>query len=735
MTQPSAKSALGTHVGAGCDWLAVVSAGRPEHARAALARCHAAAEHLAGEGAAPAEAVRKGYAIGSILHDLEMDAQTVAVGVLVGLRAVISPAQVRGGHGAAVADLFDVVERLQPIPELLSGADEEKQVERLRRMLLTMVSDVRAALVLLAERLFDLRIADREEVTVKRARAQQTLALFAPLAARLGVWQLKWELEDLSLRILEPQVYKDIARQLAQRRVDRERYIRVAVERIEQALTSSGIKASVTGRPKHIYSIWRKMRAKSLDFHELFDVRAVRILTQTVAECYATLGLVHSLWPHVRREFDDYIANPKTNRYQSLHTAVIGPESRTLEVQIRTQAMHAHAERGVAAHWRYKEGRYKEGRHEEGDGGEGLDDRLTWLRQALEWHSELEDPRQALDKLAERVRDEHVYALTPQGRVFELPIGATPIDFAYRVHTDIGHRTRGARVDGALVPLTRALQSGQTVEILTARDGVPSRDWLNRDLGYLVTARARAKVRQWFRKQDYAQNMHDGREAWERELRRMQLRGVDLSPLPARFNLITVNDLFAAIGRGDVQIRQVMREAQASLGSHSLPRPRRVRQDLPQAPDVAVEGVGDLLITMARCCGPIPPEPIVGYITRGRGVSVHRRTCRNAERLSAAEPDRVLDVSWSTGRRRQRYAVAITVKAYDRRGLLRDVSATIADTGVDVRSIKSDTIENTGSVVMAITVNITEMTELSRLMARLVQVRNVYEVYRQEVAP
>ncbi|MBT6273738.1 MAG: bifunctional (p)ppGpp synthetase/guanosine-3',5'-bis(diphosphate) 3'-pyrophosphohydrolase [Chromatiales bacterium] len=723
----SAKSDLGAVVAHdGADWLADVVVGRPAHAQALLERCCNYIDTVL-DGQAPrneadfgATARRaRGYGVGRILHDLDMDAQTLAVGVIAGIDDVPGVSSVKAEVGEPVAALLAVVEKLRGVLDLPTSVDEGGQAERLRRLLVTMVSDVRAALVLLAERLYDLRAQSR--VSVSPEIAAQTLSLHAPLASRLGIWHVKWELEDLSLRVREPEIYKDIARQLAQRRVDRECYINAVVERLREELGRAEIVAEVSGRPKHIYSIWRKMQAKSLGFHELFDVRAVRVLTENVAECYAALGVVHSLWSHMPREFDDYIANPKSNRYQSLHTAVIGPESRTLEVQIRTTVMHAHAERGVAAHWRYKEG---------GGPAAALDGRLAWLRQALEWRSEADDPARALSLLGQEHHDEHVYVLTPKGRVVELLSGATPVDFAYRIHTDIGHRTRGARVDGALISLTRPLQSGQTVEILTSRDGGPSRDWLNREQGYLATPRARSRVRHWFKRQDHDQNVSDGRAAWEREARRMRIQGADVAVLSEHFGLATSGDLYAAIGRGDVQLGQVVKAVQGRAETESLPRVMKApsRRDI-VATDEEVQGVGGLLSSMAQCCAPIPPEPIVGYITRGRGVSIHAQNCSNAVRLSADEPDRMLDLSWGAGEHRQ-YTVDITLSAYDRRGLLRDVSSVIADLGVDVRGMQSTAHRAEGTVEMLVSIDVTDMAELSRLMGRIEQIRNVYEVIR-----
>ncbi len=714
-----AKSALAQQaVTDGAEWLTLVSTGRAQADVALLAKAAGLIE------AQTLPSVHAGHAfrVGQIVHDLQMDASSVAAAAVTTAQryANFEADAVAASCGEDVATLVGAVERLRTVPDLLSGPRDQEQLDRLRRLFLTLVNDVRAALISLAERLH----AMRELVTVEcdgntEKTAQLTLDIYAPLASRLGVWQVKWELEDLAFRTLYPGVYKDIAKQLSERRADRERYVDDVVSRVQVELDRAGISARVVGRPKHIYSIWRKMQAKSLRFNDLFDVRAVRVVTDTVASCYAALGIVHGLWAHVPNEFDDYIANPKANRYQSLHTAVIGPQNRTVEIQIRTEEMNTHAELGVAAHWRYKEG----------DAGSAVaDDRLAWLRQALEWRDQIADG-ELWQQLRSGLDDERVYALTPQGRVIELPRGATPVDFAYRVHTDVGHRCRGARVDGHIVSITTPLRSGNTVEILTSARAGPSRDWLNRELGYLVTSRARAKVRQWFRQLDYEQNVADGRETWEREVRRLRLPGTDLEGLAERFNFTKTQDLLAAIGRGEVQIGHVARTVQDALGVARRPT---VAQHAPRQQsqhDFSVEGVGELLVQVARCCTPVPPEPIMGYITRGRGVTVHRDNCTNILRLMGKEADRVIEVQWGEGT--QKHTVELLIKAYDRRGLLRDVSAVVANSGMDVRGLESRTDEKSHVVSMKIWVDVSDAGELSQVIGRVLQVRNVFEALRQ----
>ncbi|MEM7407888.1 MAG: bifunctional (p)ppGpp synthetase/guanosine-3',5'-bis(diphosphate) 3'-pyrophosphohydrolase [Pseudomonadota bacterium] len=743
ITGGKAKSGLAAEqVTDGSRWLELVTPGRSAADRALLEAVCAAVEKCdpslgddrrraltggpqAGGLEEPATndgpAVRsRAYRVGQILHDLQMDVETVAAGTLstAGVPArELGPMTLGRDSGAGLEHLLGAVERLQAVPELLEGPRDQAQLDRLRRLFLTLVSDVRAALVILAEWLHVMRELVGDRQGARKPMTQLTFDVYAPLASRLGVWQVKWELEDLAFRHEQPERYKQIARQLAERRVDRESYVRDVVATVRRELGLAGIEAQVVGRPKHIYSIWRKMQAKSLQFDDLFDVRAVRIVTDTVANCYAALGVVHSLWTHVPREFDDYIASPKPNRYQSLHTAVVGPEDRTVEVQIRTGQMHRDAELGVAAHWRYKEG---------ADGSASADERLAWLREALEWREKLTDGELQL-QLRQGLGGEQVYALTPQGRVIELPNGATPLDFAYRVHTDIGHRCRGARVNGRIVALTTQLVSGDTVEVLTSRASKPSRDWLNRELGYLQTARARSKVRHWFRQLDYAENVADGREAWERELRRLRLPPTDLQEIARHFNFVEVRDLYAAMGRGEVHLGQVANLIRDSLPA--APATRRVeRAPARQERGVVVDGVGDLLVQVAQCCTPVPPEPIMGYITRGRGVTVHRDVCPNLLRLMGTDSNRVIEVQWGGGG--ERHTVEVMVKAYDRRGLLRDVSAVVANANLDVRGLDSHTDERTRVVTMKIRLDVRDAAELSRVVGRLLQVRNVFEALR-----
>lgn len=603
-------------------------------------------------------------------------------------------------------------------PQSLSSA------EGLRRLLLAVAQDVRSVLIRLCEQLAALRVlVGNKDDEQRRPAAQITMDVYAPLANRLGVWQLKWELEDLAFRILEPRTYQRIADLLDERRGAREKYIHDFVETLKTTLDGVGIHAEVAGRPKHIYSIWRKLERKQIDFHDLSDIRAVRVLVGDVATCYAVLGQVHALWPHVPGEFDDYIATPKGNFYRSLHTAVIGPEGKTVEIQIRTREMHEDSELGIAAHWRYKEG---------GRPDETLNRRVSLMRRLLEWGEQRGDDQELLE--AFRSEAEHrVYVLTPAGDVVDLPVGATPLDFAYHIHTDVGHRCRGAKINGRIVPLTHQLVSGDQVEVLTTRSGEPARDWLNPHLGYLHSSRSRAKVRQWFRQVDFDRNVAAGRDLLDRELDRLGLDSVDLKPLLPRFNMRRPEQLLAGIGAGDITPVQVARLADQEQ------RPPEPREDIPLKPrapstvpaaGITIEGVGNLMTTLARCCRPVPRDPIIGYITRGRGVTIHRRDCGNMLRVSEEDQARLIEVDWGSSTTAT-YPVDLEVEAWDRKGLLRDISAVLADSGGNVTALSTVVDESTGVARTLVTVEIEDIESLSRILARLTGLPNVVSAKRR----
>lgn len=619
-----------------------------------------------------------------------------------------------------------------------------RNAEGLRRLLLVMVRDLRVVPVLLARQLAQMRTAGKRPDAERRALAQLTRDIHAPLANRLGIWQLKWELEDLAFRHLDPDSYQKIARWLDEKRGDRERYIEQVKRELGEALKAQGVEADVAGRPKHITSIWKKMQKKAVPIGELYDLRAVRVLVKDVPACYAALGAVHALWTPIPSEFDDYIARPKRNDYRSLHTAVVGPEGKTLEVQIRTHDMHAQAELGVAAHWRYKEGR-------SAPADPGLDRKIEWMRRLLDGGREEasredagsdESLRKAFD--SELVED-RIYTLTPQGDVVDLPVGATPLDFAYHVHTMVGHRCRGAKVDGRIVPLDYRLRSGERVEILTAKTAEPRRDWLVAANGFLASGRSRDKVRAWFHKLDRARNVQAGRELLEKELRRLSLLQADLTPMLAKFHVDSVDDLYVLVALGDAGPHQVGRAlldhersrqeaAEPSRDTHRDPQRGELARAPPKLPRTAsggsaftVVGLGNLLMQIARCCHPLPGEAIVGYLTQGRGVSVHRADCAAFLRLSANQPQRVLAVEW--GRVVGSHTVNVQVDAVDRRWLLKDLTNLIAQDDAHVLSIHSDALEGS-RIRLRMQLRVRDHEQLSRLLGRIDSLSGVEQVRR-----
>ncbi|HST01416.1 MAG TPA: bifunctional (p)ppGpp synthetase/guanosine-3',5'-bis(diphosphate) 3'-pyrophosphohydrolase, partial [Usitatibacter sp.] len=552
--------------------------------------------------------------------------------------------------------------------------------EQLRKMLLAIAEDVRVMLIKLAERVVQMRSLTKAEEAIRRAAGAQTLSLFAPLANRLGVSDLKWELEDFSFRFTEPDLYKKIAQLLDEKRSEREAYIQRVIEQLRGELSGVGIHAQIQGRPKHIYSIWRKMGGKHVPFEKLYDIRAVRVIVRNVRECYTVLGVVHDLWRPVEGEFDDYIANPKANDYQSLHTAVIGPEGKTLEVQIRTEEMHQHSEHGVAAHWRYKEGTRSD---------KAFDSKIAWLRQVLAWKQEVLDEG-AARPAAKAVFEDTIYVLTPQGRVIDLPRGSTPLDFAYHVHTDLGHRCRGAKVDGQMVPLDYKLHNAQRVEIMSAKQGGPSRDWLSPQQGYLASPRAIAKVRQWFRHEDHERDMADGRAVLDKELSRLGATSRSHEWVADACAFPKLEEFYAAIGRGEVTMRQIEVAVRGDAPAPEPVSPITVRPAPASkaSSGVLVLGVNNIATMVAKCCKPVPPDPIVGFVTRTRGVMVHRLDCPNITSLTADQRERLMPADWGkTGE--APFFAEIEVVAIDRQGLLRDISEAIARERINVTAVNS----------------------------------------------
>jgi GTP pyrophosphokinase len=596
-----------------------------------------------------------------------------------------------------------------------------EQAERLRKLLLALASDVRLVLVRLAVQLATMRELKDAPRDAQRRAALETREIYAPLANRLGIWQLKWELEDLAFRYSEPEQYKRIAGWLRVKRDERERYIEDVRRQLDHDLRAAGIAAEIAGRPKHIYSIWRKMQRKGVAFEQVMDVLAVRVIVGTVAECYAALGLVHGRWPYIHGEFDDYIANPKENNYRSLHTAVIGPGQLPLEVQIRTREMHEHAELGVAAHWLYKEG---------GKLATTEQARVAWLRQLLEPAGGGDGAHGLFGGLNAELFEDRVYALSPKGEVVDLPKGATPLDFAYHVHTDLGHRCRGAKVNGRMVPLNHVLANGDSVEILAGKQPNPSRDWLVPALGYLASARNRAKVRGWFRKLDEGENREQGRLMLERELERLGVRAPPLPDILAELSLPNAEALYLNLGSGELSLAQVVGAMQRRMQTpRELPR-AKPRKSAGARSGLLIDGVGDLMSTIARCCRPVPPEPIVGYVTLGRGVSIHRADCKNLLRLRDEHRERVLAVDWGRPGVDRTFPVAIKVLAYDRRGLVRDVSSVLADEKISIESMQTVTDARENTATIDVTVSVRDLDELSRLLARFAGLPNVLQARR-----
>jgi RelA/SpoT family (p)ppGpp synthetase len=667
--------------------------------------------------------------VARMLAELGLDYHTVAAGLL---HDVVEDTdwtvdKVRKQFDAEIATLVDGVTKLAYIDTMsqMSIRDiEAEEAESLRKMFLAMVDDVRVVLIKLADRLHNMRTLGPLSQERRDRIARETLEIYAPLANRLGIWQMKWELEDLGLRYYDPGTYHHIASLIAERRDSREGYIHKVIAELQARLRLEGIAAKVEGRPKHIYSIYRKMRRKGVDFDQIFDVRGLRVVVDSVQDCYAALGVVHSLWKPIPGQFDDFIATPKDNMYQSLHTAVVGPEGRTVEAQIRTREMHRRAELGIAAHWRYKERSKRDLAYE---------NKVAWLRSLMDWRSDVEDAREFVDSLKTDVLEDRVYVFSPKGKVLDLPAGSTPIDFAYHIHTEVGDRCRGARVNGRLVPLNYKLRNGDQVEIITAKQGGPSRDWLRQDLGYIQSARSRQKIRRWFRQQDREENIVFGRDQLRRELKRLNLVDeVRFQEIAALFDYKSLDDFFAAIGFGDLSTQRV-----ATRILHELRReevfPEEEEAAVAVTPEgIRVKGVGDLYTQLAQCCKPQPEdlEPIVGYVTRGRGVTIHKWNCPNILlRTNKGEVERLIEVDWGTAEERI-YPVVIKVRAWDRDGLLRDIATVIAEEGVNMRKVNSVLAQKTNLATLTATLELTTISQLISILDKIERLPNVIEVSR-----
>ncbi len=705
--------------------------------------------------------------IAQIIAPLRGDADLLCAACLFGVYDVLREPDewLRARFGASVAQLVSDLRQLMKLSELTRKQGEsgtgrhgiDDQAEALRRMLLAMANDLRVVLLRLASRLQTLRYYAATKGSGSEPIARETLRLYAPLANRLGIWQLKWELEDLSFRFLEPETYMEVARLLDEKRTEREGFIDDARERLRTLLAEAEIDGEVAGRPKHIYSIVNKMRTKRLAFDQLRDVRGLRVIVgdsrriaagasaapaggglsatggehiSDVAQCYQVLSLIHLEWTADSSEYDDYIARPKPNGYQSLHTVVTDRHGRALEIQIRTRQMHDSAELGLAAHWRYKEGGKASGRQRGGHQQDSDAQRVEWLRQLLAWRDEME-PAGAVAAGADRARDERIYVLTPQARVVELPAGGTPVDFAFHIHSEVGYRCRGARVNGVMVPLNTPLANGQTVEIISAKTGGPSRDWLNAELGYLNSARSRAKVRQWFNALEFEQSVAAGRELIEKELQRLGRTAVKLDDLAKRLGFGSVDQLSAAATKEEFSLRSID-QALMPVAPQPEATPGLLIGKPQEAPagkgKVLVVGVDSLLTQLARCCRPAPPDEIVGYVTRGKGVSIHRASCSNLRSLMKRAAERVIDVAWGA-QPDAVYPVELLIMAQDRPGLLRDISEVYAREKLNVIGVNSGSTR--GEARMLFTVEIQSAADVSRVLGATREVKGVFSARRR----
>jgi GTP pyrophosphokinase len=702
-----------------------------------LSACQRVQQSLQTEGVDTGDWARKsdclpvGLDIAHILAELHVGTDCLLAGIL--YRPVreerLSLEAVEAEFGAEVASLISGVLRMAAIGDLKHDSETpvlgqaHGQKDNIRKMLIALVDDVRVALIKLAERTCAIRAVKNDEIR-REIVAREVFDVYAPLAHRLGIGHLKWELEDLSFRYIYGESYRKIARQLDGKRLERDRFIAGVRDELGAALAGAGLNFEITGRAKHIYSIWRKMQRKGIGFSQVYDIQAVRILVDEIKDCYATLGLVHGLWRNIPNEFDDYIANPKENGYRSLHTAVIGPDGKVLEVQIRTRQMHEEAELGVCAHWRYK------GSDSENSLASSYEEKIAWLRQVLDWHEETGDATGVAEQLSFDVAQDRVYVFTPQGDVVNLTQGATPLDFAYYVHTEVGHRCRGAKVNGCIVPLTHTLKMGERVEILTSRDGTPKRDWLQPGLGYLRTSRARAKVVHWFKSQAREDNIDAGRHLLEREFKRLALTSVDYQRIARKVQLNTVEDMYAAVGSGDLSASQVLNAAQGLVEKKPLPefRPSRAGASSYQG-QVQVSGVGGLLTHMAGCCKPLPGDAISGFITQGKGVSVHRMDCARLLNLQDSNPQRIIEVEWGESPQLN-YEVDVAIEAYDRQGLLRDITELFANARLNVLSINTQTNKKRHTATMRLRVEVPDLGALSKLLERINRLKNVVSAER-----
>ena len=720
-------------------WLSGVSGGRSsdEVARIGRAAEFAIKAHHGQKRTSGEDYVNHTFAVAAIVHELGLDSDVVIAALLHDSveDTQVTLDQVKQEFGDDVARLVDGVTKMEVIQEFSDHkggkSSQDAKAENLRKMMLAMVDDVRVVLIKLCDRLHNMRTLGAVKAEKQKRVAAETLEIFSPLANRLGVWQIKWELEDLAFRYIEPDIYKGIANKLSERRIDRQSFIDSFIDQLTDLLGQQNIEAQLHGRAKHIYSIWQKMQKKGLEFDQLFDVRAVRVLVDSVQDCYAALGLIHTNWKYIAGEFDDYIATPKENNYRSIHTAVIGPSGKLVEVQIRTHEMHEYNELGIAAHWRYKEGSR--------DSDEAVNNKILWLRQLLEWKEDVADASEFVDRVKDEVFEDRVYVFSPKGKVVDLALGSTPLDFAYAIHTEIGHRCRGAKVNGKMVPLTYTLQTGDRVRVITIKTGGPSLDWLDPHKGYVRSRRARSGIQHWFRHENRDETIAHGRTILERELDRMNLHDVNLEQLAKKLGVDDAQELYFKLVDGSIKPGRAAVVAQRLLRPHLLDeeeqleisfRANKAANDDRKPADLSIQGVSDLMTSLAKCCQPVPGDKVLGFVTRGAGITIHRVNCPNILYQQNTSAERVVEVAWGADKEHT-YPMDIVIHAFDRKGLLRDVSSVFADEKINVLDINTRTESSDLSVVMEVGVEVQSLEVMSKLLAKLDQLPNVLSVRRK----
>ena len=721
------------------EWLLAIGVGRSEKEiqRIRLAANFAIDAHSGQKRSSGEDYVNHTFAVAAIVHELGLDTDVVIAALLHDSveDTHVTLEQLRAEFGSDVSRLVDGVTKMEVIQEFADHkggkSSQDAKAENLRKMMLAMVDDVRVVLIKLCDRLHNMRTLGAVNPQKQKRVAAETLEIFSPLANRLGVWQVKWELEDLAFRYIEPEIYKSVAKKIDERRVDRELFISGFIGDLQSLLDEQGVNAQLSGRAKHIYSIWQKMQKKGLEFDQLFDVRAVRVLVESVQDCYAALGLIHTNWKYISGEFDDYIATPKENNYRSIHTAVIGPGGKLVEIQIRTHEMHEYNELGIAAHWRYKEG----GR----DTDQAVNNKILWLRQLLEWKDEVADASEFVDRVKDEVFEDRVYVFSPKGKVVDLAVGGTPLDFAYAIHTEVGHRCRGAKVNGKMVPLTYQLNTGDRVSIITAKSGGPSLDWLDPHKGYVRSRRARSGIQHWFRHENRDETIAHGRTILERELDRMNLQDVSFDQLARKLGIEDTQELFFKLVDGSLKPGRAAAMAQRLLRPHIMDedeqleisfRANKAANDDRKPMDLSIHGVSDLMTSLAKCCQPVPGDKVLGFVTRGSGITIHRISCPNILYQQNNSAERVVEVTWGVDKEHT-YPMSILIHAFDRKGLLKDVSTVFADEKINVLDLNTRTEAKDMSVIMEVGVEVQNLEVMSNLLAKLDQLPNVLSVQRK----